>query len=87
MFLLNVVDNHGHGYPVGMFFVQSENHHTIPKALKMIQGWSPGLKPKVRVRVFCIQGYALFCALKLFLLSCSRRFLCFTNPRQKRMQC
>jgi hypothetical protein len=34
LFLLSVVDNHGHGQPVGVFMVQSENAEQVASALR-----------------------------------------------------
>eukprot|EP00983_Pelagomonas_calceolata_P077370 1153830-Pelagomonas_calceolata.AAC.1 len=46
MFLLSVVDNHGHGFPVAMFIVQREDSSTIAQALKLIKQWSLNWNPK-----------------------------------------
>lgn len=47
LFLLSVVDNHGHAFPVGMFMVGSENAELIAEALRFFKAWNPEWDPKV----------------------------------------
>ena len=44
-FLLSVVDNHGHAFPVAMFFCEHETGASIAAALKQIRAWNPGWRP------------------------------------------
>lgn len=45
LFNLTVVDNHGHGYPACMFFIEEETSEMVEEALRVIKGWNPGWDP------------------------------------------
>ena len=44
-FIISVVTNHGHGFPVAFFFCEHETGAAIAEALKMIQRWNPDWFP------------------------------------------
>ena len=44
-FLISVVDNHGHAFPVATFFCEHETGASIAAALKQIRAWNPGWRP------------------------------------------
>jgi hypothetical protein len=46
MFLLNVVTNHGKGFPVGIFFIEEETTEMIAEALSTVQAWTPTWQPE-----------------------------------------
>jgi hypothetical protein len=45
MFVMTVVDNHGHGQPIAMFFVQEETGDSIAEVLRIFQQVNPTFKP------------------------------------------
>jgi hypothetical protein len=45
MFIINVVDNHGHGQPVAMFFVQEESGAAIAEMLQVFKELNPAFTP------------------------------------------
>ena len=45
MFMLNIVTNHGHGYPVALFFVEREDGASIAEALQVLANWNPNWQP------------------------------------------
>jgi MULE transposase domain len=45
MFIINVVDNHGHGQPVAMFFVQEESGAAIAEMLQIFKELNPTFTP------------------------------------------
>jgi hypothetical protein len=40
LFLMNVVTNHGNGYPVALFLVQEETGDMIEEAIMILRGWN-----------------------------------------------
>ena len=40
-YLLTVVTNHGHAFPVAMFFMEHESGAGIAEALKILRSWNP----------------------------------------------
>ena len=44
-FLLTVVTNHGHAFPVAMFFMEHESGKGIAEALSIIRSWNPEWRP------------------------------------------
>ena len=44
-FLLTVVTNHGHAFPVAMFFMENESGSGIAEALSIIRKWNPDWRP------------------------------------------
>ena len=44
-YLLTVVTNHGHAFPVAMFFMEHESGAGIAEALKILRSWNPDWKP------------------------------------------
>jgi hypothetical protein len=45
LFLINVVTNHGHGYPVALFILQEETSVCIGEALRILRKWNPEWQP------------------------------------------
>ena len=46
LFLMTVVTNHGHGFPVALFFVEEETTEMIAEALEILTTWNSGWQPK-----------------------------------------
>jgi hypothetical protein len=44
-FLISVVTNHGHAFPVAMFFCENETGAAIAAALKHLRAWNPDWQP------------------------------------------
>lgn len=45
MFVMTVVDNHGHGHPVAMFFVQEDTGDSIAEVLRIFKAANPLFQP------------------------------------------
>jgi hypothetical protein len=45
MFVMTVVDNHGHGQPIALFFVQEETGDSIAEVLQIFKETNPGFEP------------------------------------------
>jgi MULE transposase domain len=45
MFVMTVIDNHGHGQPIAMFFVQEENGDSIAEVLHLFKEVNPLFQP------------------------------------------
>jgi MULE transposase domain len=45
MFVMNVVDNHGHAQPIAMFFVQEESGASIAEVLRIFKQVNPNFAP------------------------------------------
>jgi hypothetical protein len=45
-FIITIVTNHGHAYPVAMFLPEHETGASIAEALAILREWNPDWKPQ-----------------------------------------